>query len=135
MPEPRKSPVYHLRIPGAPRTKKTHSQIIRAGGRPRLIPSQQFSAWNRMAQIHLARLRALRPSGTFPVCDPVNVSARFYRDRDTGDLVNFMQALADALQEARIIENDSQIISWDGSRLDLDRESPRIEICIEVTPQ
>jgi len=113
----------------APRTKKTHSRIVMAGNRPRLLPSATFAAWNRIAQLQLAKFRA----STFvqlPLTEPVTVAAMFYRDKNTGDLVNYMQALADALQEGGIVKNDSQIRIWDGSRLLVDKDNPRVEVWI-----
>ena len=41
-------------------------------------------------------------------------------------------ALADALEEAGIVENDRLIVSWDGSRLLKDAATPRIEVMLEA---
>ena len=66
-----------------------------------------------------------------PIEYPINVSAAFYRDKLTGDAVGYYQALADALEEGGIVENDSLIRSWNGSKLLKDAKNPRIEI--EIT--
>ena len=83
-----------------------------------------------MAQLQLAKFRTSVPVDTTSTV-PVNVSAAFYRDKLTGDAVGYYQALADALEEGRIVENDRLIVSWDGSRLLKDAKNPRIEL--EIT--
>jgi Holliday junction resolvase RusA-like endonuclease len=113
-------------IPGAPRTKKNHGRLVRAGGRHRLIPSAAFGAWNAVAQVHLLKI------DTMPLLVPVNCRALFYRDALRGDAVGYYQALADALEEARIVENDALIVQWDGSRLLKDAANPRIEVTLET---
>ncbi len=116
---------------GAPRTKKNHGIITNRGANPRILPSPQFSAWNRMAQMQLAKYR-VTGANWFHFCGvPVNVQALFYRDKLTGDAVGYYQALADALEEGGIVENDRLIVSWDGSRLMKDAKNPRVEI--EIT--
>lgn len=112
-------------IPGPPRTKKNHGRIVRAGGRPRMLPSKQYESWNQFAQIHLMRLQ---PRET--IQQLVNCRALIYRDANRGDAVGYYQALADALEEAGIVENDRLIVSWDGSRLLKDAANPRIEVTL-----
>ena len=119
---------WRFTLKSAPRTKKNHGIITTRGKSPRMLPSKQFSAWNRIAQVELARVRA--DSRGFPIEFNVNVRAWFYRDAERGDACNFYEALADALQEGRIVVNDSQIVSWDGSRLLVDKENPRVEVWI-----
>lgn len=119
-----------LTILGAPRTKKNHGIITNRGANPRILPSPQFSAWNRIAQMQLAKQRTAANSWV-TIMTPVNVSAAFYREKLTGDAVGYYQALADALEEGRIVENDALIVSWDGSRLLKDAKNPRVEV--EIT--
>jgi Holliday junction resolvase RusA-like endonuclease len=118
---------WRFTLVGAPRTKKT-SNIMVTKGKPRILPSKAFSAWNRIAQVELARVRSAQVG--FPIEGHVNVRAWFYQDVDRADPVGLYQALADALQEGRIVINDRQIRSWDGSRLLADKENPRIEVWI-----
>ncbi len=119
--------LWQATIQGVPRTKKNSAQIVRAGFRPRLIPSAAFRAWNRLAQTQLMRLRPASP-----IEGGLNCRALFYREALRGDAVGFYQAIADALEEARIIVNDKQLISWDGSRLLKDAINPRIEVILEA---
>ncbi len=119
-----------LVILGAPRTKKNSGIITTQGSHPRILPSAAFSAWNRLAQMQLARFRSSK-YWRYTVSVPVNVQALFYRDKLTGDAVGYYQALADALEEGGIVQNDLLIVSWDGSRLMKDAKNPRVEV--EIT--
>ena len=113
-------------IIGPPRTKKSHSRIIRAGGRPRIIPSAAHEEWYRVALPQAIAVARCSSTITYPV----NVAAVFFRDRAVGDAVGYYQALGDLLERAGIIENDRLIASWDGSRLGKDAQRPRIEVAI-----
>lgn len=110
-------------ILGPPRTKKNSSWRTSHGHQ---MPSRAFTAWNESAQLQLIRVAR---RGT--IQRTVNCRARFYRDALRGDAVGYYQALADALQDARVVHDDYLIISWDGSRLDKDAENPRIEVTLE----
>jgi hypothetical protein len=152
-------PPIKLVIPGAPRTKKTSNQIVGIGPRcsvcgksryQNVQPSEAFREWFATALTYAPYLRnSLLDAGIeLPMWEPVSVAALFYRDRAIGDPVGYYQALADWLQAPRefrsrktgritqrrngagIIEDDRQIQHWDGSRLLIDRESPRIELVI-----
>lgn len=68
-----------------------------------------------------------------PLIGPVAVRALFFREHAIGDLLNYEQALADALEAAAVVENDRLIVSWDGSRLLKDASAPRIEV--EITTE
>lgn len=117
---------WMITIPGAPRTKKNHGRRTRSG---KQIPSAAFEAWNKTAQSHLMlwRMSAGNPG---PLAVALNCSAWFYREKNIGDAVGYYQALADALQEARIVVDDILIVSWDGSRMKKDARSPRIEVTL-----
>lgn len=121
-----------LVILGAPRTKKNSSRIVRnkATGAAMVLPSAAVKAWESSAAYQL-----MGQWRRCPITYPVQVSATFYRERAVGDLVNFMQALADALEVAKVVQNDRLIVSWDGTRLDKDAQNPRVELEIrEVRP-
>jgi hypothetical protein len=61
---------------------------------------------------------------------PYNCAAIFYRDANRGDAVGYYQGLADVLEKAQVITNDKFITQWDGSRLLVDRENPRVELVL-----
>ena len=57
--------------------------------------------------------------------------------RSWPDLVGLMQATGDILERARIIENDKDIVSWDGSYIEdkTSKENTGVRILIhEITP-
>lgn len=121
-------------IPGAPRTKKNHGRVVKRGNRKFHVPSEAFETWNSEAQFHLMRVRTSRGGRAWIAnhgADNVNCHATFFRDANRGDAVGYYQALADALQESGILQNDAQIVSWDGSRL-MKSAEPRIEVLLEV---
>src|SRR3990167_6619579 len=127
---------------GAPRTKKTSNRLVSAGRRQYVLPSKAWTTWCRTARfIFFDRDVDLMWSETFacyglrrPIAASVSCSAIFYRDADRGDLVGYMQGLADLLEKRGILKNDRQIVSWDGTRLALDREIPRVEVLLVAPP-
>jgi Holliday junction resolvase RusA-like endonuclease len=128
--------VIALTVPGAPRTKKTHNRIILVksrGRKPRrvVMPSEQWEAWAKVATLGIAgQLRKLAV-GICPLPDRAyNCAAIFYRDANRGDAVGFFQGLADVLERAGVVSNDKWIVSWDGSRLFVDRKNPRVELTL-----
>jgi len=138
-------------IAGPPRTKKTSSRIARFGKNKefmRILPSEQYIEWHTLAmqQAPLIRAQIARAGFHLPITEPVRIKALFYRETRVGDLVGYMQALADWMQESRqrngktvrvgagIIRDDSQIESWDGTRRMHDKLRPRIEVTVEIIP-
>jgi len=118
-------------IPGAPRTKKTSNRIVRAGKFTKVLPSKAHEAWFDAVFLE-TKTRARRATKVdLPINHPVNVRALFYREALTGDATGYYQALADLLEAAGVVTNDKLLVSWDGSRLSKDSESPRIEVFIE----
>lgn len=130
-------------VPTRPTTKKTSSSIVYKRVPTRKLPSGHCGACGR------GSLPIVLPSDTYrlfepvavallmkawqgraPLTGPVHVSAVFYREAARGDLVGFMQALADVLEKAGVVDNDRQIECWDGTRLDKDADRPRIELVI-----
>lgn len=112
-------------IKGPPRTKKNHQRIAkRKDGVPFILQAKTATAWAKSAVWQLQAQHTGQP----PFRDPVNLSARVYRDRATGDLVNYLQAISDALEAAGVVENDRLIVSFDGCRLLKDAERPRVEL-------
>lgn len=125
-----------LTITGPPRTKKNHGTIVRAGGRPRLIPSRAWTKWWKAARIIDAETQRDTYWGwgkNSAIDYPVNCAAVFYRDRNQGDAVGYYQGLADLLEKRGVVVNDKYIVSWDGSRLDIDRKNPRVEVELTAT--
>jgi hypothetical protein len=164
--------VFRFTLPTTPRTKKTSNRICqipaRGGmckhcGKPcgrqakcpacgkrvgftKILPSEAFAEFFKDAMTHAPMIRSglTRSGASLPLDGYLQVKAIFYRDRNTGDLLGYEQALADWLQEpltrngkrvrdgAGVIHDDSQIISWDGSRPAKDAACPRIEVELSV---
>ena len=126
-----------LTITGAPRTKKTSNRIFRVKGRPVVMPSKAWTQWVETARIvdmddtDIGRLDTVMIGYPIPRGIDVNCAAVFYRDARRGDAVGYYQGLADLLEKREVVANDAQIVSWNGSRLDVDRTNPRTEIVLE----
>lgn len=115
---------------GDPRTKKNSMQVIRAGQRPVLLPSPAYRAYrvDCLKQI----LTGFSHYGT--VDYPVNVKCVYYmQTKRKVDLVNLIEGTLDILVDAKVLKDDNSKIaaSHDGSRVDYDKENPRVEIEIE----
>lgn len=123
-------------LTGAPRTKKNSSRLVKHRGRLIPIPSKAWMKWASEALIELpemapAGLVRFRPGRTIFV--PVNCRALFFCDTARSvDPVGLYQGLADLLEKRGVIENDSLIASWDGSRVAVDRKNPRTEVVLET---
>ena len=114
-----------LTITGAPRTKKNSGRISTRRGSPIIFPSAAWQKWLQSAVI--SSDQGVRP----PIAYPVNCQAIFHRDRRIGDAVGYYQGLADLLEKRGVVMNDRWIVSWDGSRLEVDHDRPRVEVVLE----
>lgn len=61
----------------------------------------------------------------------LNCRALIYRDARRGDAVGYYQGIADLLQHLCVLTDDRMLVSWDGSRLLLDPEHPRVDVVLE----
>jgi Holliday junction resolvase RusA-like endonuclease len=112
-------------IEGAPRTKGNSRSGVGT------IPSAAYRRWFHAAMEQVPLIRRAAIHGVIQV--PVIVKATFFRARaGVADLDNYTKGLGDYLQRAGFITNDSLIRGWDGSRLELDRDHPRIVVEIEA---
>lgn len=116
---------------GSPRTKKTSNRLVVAGHRTRILPSKAWERWVKTAPILRGTNRDEPVRQVLGVPDkPYNVCATFYRDARRGDAIGFYQGLADLLEKRGVISDDKFFVSWDGSRLEIDRENPRVEVTL-----
>lgn len=117
-----------LVIEGSPRTKKNSQRIVRVGQRPALLQSRPYLAWEQAAllQLQAQHARAGRPTIDWNV----NLRALIYRDRAAGDLGNYLAAVCDVLQASGVLIDDRQVTGFDGSRLLVDRQRPRVDIVL-----
>jgi Holliday junction resolvase RusA-like endonuclease len=112
--------LWEATILGEPASKSNSRQIVRMGGKPRLIKSKKALAYAR--QFHL---QAPRMPLREPILGDVLMWCRIHYATRRPDLDESL--IMDALQAAEIIGNDRQIkakvVLWA-----LDRENPRSEI-------
>jgi hypothetical protein len=115
-----------LVILGSPVTKKNHGRIVtnRKTGKPFILPSEAYEHWAKLAIPQLME----QWHGIEPLDHPFGLRALVYRDRDAGDLGNFLSAICDVMEAAGVCVNDKWIQAFDGSRLRLDYVNPRCEL-------
>lgn len=155
--------VVRLVILSAPRTKKTSNQAVllpsHGKGQPcphcakpviaKVFPSAAWRTWVKEARVLLAgggefvKIEGdlyLHPQNGRPAyrwtteTRAVNCRAVFYRDANRGDFIGYAQGLADLLETRGLILNDSQLVTWEGSQLLIDRQNPRVECWLEAIP-
>ncbi len=122
-----------ITIPLHPRTKKNSSRIVtnKKTGKPFLIPSKEYKEYEADVGfiINASSGRGLK------IDYPVNVQCIFYRkDHRRCDLPNLLNAIDDILVHCEVLADDNFniIAGHDGSRVRVDKENPRTEICIEA---
>lgn len=119
-------------IYGNPVTKKNSQRLIVRNGRPYIIPSKNYLAYEQMAlrQIMAYGIKDF-PEFDFPIGVPVNVCCVYYmQTRRRVDICNLHSAIHDILTKAGVIEDDNRdiIATTDGSCVLYDKNDPRIEI-------
>lgn len=118
----------NLTLYGDPRTKKNSARILkgRSGGRF-VAPSKAFVDYQESCLWQIKRPHS-------PVSARVNVRCIYYmKTRRKVDLANLIEATCDILVKAGVLADDnSQIVAaHDGSRVEYDKNNPRVEIEIE----
>lgn len=110
-----------LTLLGPPRSKKNHT----------VTHGVQSPAYRKYHADALDQLQFCKPLKDIDY----NLNAQFFVDGygKNADLVGLLQALADTLQDAKVVTNDKQFRGFDGSRVHHDHDTePRTEI--EITP-
>lgn len=118
-----------LIINGTPITKKNSQRIVKLrNGCYSIRPSKAFEAYQEQAGVFIPGAMRKRFSGRYNV-----KCVYFMPTRRKVDLVNLIEATCDILVHYRVIadDNSSIVASHDGSRVDYDKENPRVEIEIE----
>ena len=116
---------------GDPPIKKNQGKTVtnRATGKKVRIPPKKFSDWEKDAK---KQLLGKMPT-TGPIDYPINLQCVFYRQKEIiCDLSNLYEAPQDVLKDMGIIKDDNYTIvaSHDGSRVEIDRTKPRMELTI-----
>ena len=118
-------------LKGRPITKKNSQRIIQARGRVMVIPSKQYMEYLADCRWQLNVLRL----GEMRISSPINLKCVYYMPtRHRVDLVNLLEATCDILVECGLLADDNSkiVVSHDGSRVEYDKNNPRVEI--EITP-
>ena len=124
---------------GEPRTKNGGKVVgILRPKRIRVIPPKPYRDWLRLIALQsapiLGRLQRTCP-GAFPIARPISVKSIVYRGTNrAADLDRHLIAVGDCLQRLGFLVNDRLIRSWDGSRLMVDQNTPRVECEIACFP-
>jgi Holliday junction resolvase RusA-like endonuclease len=116
--------LWEATILGEPASKSNQRQIVRMGGKPRLIKSKKALSYARWFQLQ-AQHGLQTPSIDQPIEGDVLMWCRIFYASRRPDLDESL--IMDALQAAAVIKNDRQIkakvVLWA-----LDRDKPRSEI-------
>lgn len=117
-----------LTLYGDPRTKKNSARILRTrSGAPFVAPSKAYVDYETDCLWQIKR-----PCS--PISARVNVRCVYYMPtRRRVDLVNLIEATCDILVKAGVLEDDHCriVAGHDGSRVEYDKQKPRVEIWIE----
>jgi len=122
-----------ITLTGDPRTKKNSQRIIRIGRGSRIIPSKAYMDYAEECALQLLAQRATNTGIDYPV----NVACVYYmRTHRRVDLPNLLEATDDILKDNFVVVDDNcnVIATHDGSRVEYDKQNPRVEItitCIE----
>lgn len=121
-----------LTIYGNPVTKKNSQRILykftKFGRKtPFIAPSKAYVDYETDCLLQIKRPHS-------PISVRVNVRCVYYmKTARRVDLANLIEATTDILVKARVLEDDNSriVAAHDGSRVELDRKNPRVEIEIE----
>lgn len=118
---------YTVLIPGRPITKKNSGRYF---GKGKFLPSEAYAGYERVA-IPALKSWARAIGLSRPIDYPVEVTAVYIMPNRAGwpDLVGLMQATADLLEAAGIVEDDRLIVSWGTSHIHgVDKEKAGVTI-------
>ena len=121
-----------LTIYGNPVTKKNSQRILykftKFGRKtPFIAPSKAYVDYETDCLRQIKRPRS-------PISARVNVRCVYYmKTARRVDLANLIEATTDILVKAHVLEDDNSkiVAAHDGSRVDYDKQNPRVEIWIE----
>ena len=118
-------------LKGRPITKKNSQRIVQARGRVLILPSKQYQEYLAACRWQLNVLHL----GEMKISSPINLQCVYYMPtRHRVDLVNLLEATCDILVECGLLADDNcNIVSaHDGSRVEYDKNNPRVEITISA---
>jgi len=120
-----------LILKGRPITKKNSQIPIKTkSGKYFIIQSKQYRNYEKDCLWQIKEQYFMQPT----IIEKVNLKVLYYMpDRRVPDLLNLLAATSDILEKAKVIENDREVVSLDGSRImEHDKENPRAEVFIDI---
>ena len=108
-------------IPFEIKTKKNSSRVIKSKGRTIVLPSKQYTEFEKNALKYCPKLN---------IDYPVMLKAVFYMSTRRKIDLNNALAFTDLLVKAGTIVDDNCriVVGFDGSRIDYDKDNPRVEV-------
>lgn len=122
----REAVLWSCTIYGDPRTKKNSSRVIQKNGRTIVLPSKPYTEYEKSW-----KGQVMPPPA--PIDYAVNMKAVYYmKTRRKVDLANLEEATLDILVKYGVLADDNCTIvaTMDGSRVEYDKENPRVEITL-----
>lgn len=116
-----------LTLYGDPRSKKNSQRLVNVGGRLIPLTSKAYADYRGDC------LRQMTGAARMGIDTAVNLCCVYYMQTHRRvDLVNLLEATCDILADAGVIQDDncSIVASHDGSRVEYDKNNPRVEITI-----
>jgi len=121
-----------LTIYGNPRVKKNNQKVYKTRtGRPFKVDTPAYKSWRNEAETQLILDDKQKPKR--PIDYPINLQCRFYmQTRGSVDLSALYEGIQDVLVKQGWLADDNYkvVASHDGSGVEYDKESPRMEITI-----
>lgn len=119
-------------IPVIPRSKKNSQEIVfnRSTGKRMVIQNKRYKEFEKLCKKYIPLIEK-------PINFPINLQCKFFvQDARKRDIANYLEAIQDILVKYGILEDDNYNIvsSLNGCCMQIDRENPRVEICIAKTP-
>jgi Holliday junction resolvase RusA-like endonuclease len=114
-------------LPGSIRSKKNSKIAVMVGGvnkpkRAILLPSKAYAKWEKMCHVQLLKDTSGISRPVFAE-GPLHVKAICYYKGKRPDLSGALESVGDCC-EGWLWADDTQIESWDGSRLKHDKAAP-----------
>jgi len=122
----------YFEIPGTVRIKKNSRRIFaKKGGKGVInLPSKAYVEWEKMARDQISTQLPNHLLGYTPLSNPIHVRVVAYYKGRKPDLSGVLESVGDAF-EGIVWDDDTQIESWDGSRLIHDLKNPRLCLWVE----
>lgn len=110
---------------GQPVTKKNSRQIVNAGGKTVILPSEAYMEYAIWC------IRQIKYSQMKKIDHPVQIKYEYFMgSKRKTDLDNLIAATNDILQAGEVLADDAWIMSLEAVK-GYDRDDPRVEITIE----